>query len=90
MPDKCIDTVLPEAILQTKLDLTLHKEYWIRNSTRDHIDVKVEIIVLTNDTNAMERISDFAEKEFIELYESNKRAISKLNEVLLLAHNGQW
>lgn len=58
----------------------LHKEYWIRNSTRDHIDVKVEIIVLTNDTNAMERINDFAEEEFITLYENNKRAIAKLNE----------
>ena len=58
----------------------LHKEYWIRNSTRDHIDVKVEIIVLTNDADAMERINDFAEKEFIRLYENNKRSIAKLNE----------
>lgn len=69
--------------LGTCIDLLeegLHKEYWIRNSTRDHIDVKVEIIVLTNDTNAMERINDFAEEEFITLYENNKRAIAKLNE----------
>src|SRR5574344_1308998 len=39
---------------------SLHNAYLIQNSTRDHIDVKVEIIVLTNDTNAMERINDFA------------------------------
>ncbi|AVP64438.1 type III deoxyribonuclease [Clostridium botulinum] len=58
----------------------LHKEYWIRHSTRDHIDVKKEIIVLTNDTDAMERINAFAEEEFITLYENNKRAISRLNE----------
>ncbi|MEV2281737.1 DEAD/DEAH box helicase family protein [Paenibacillus larvae] len=58
----------------------LHKEYWIRHSTRDHIDVKKEIIVLTNDTDAMERINDYAEKEFITLYENNKRSIARLNE----------
>ncbi|ABZ85433.1 type iii restriction enzyme, res subunit, putative [Heliomicrobium modesticaldum Ice1] len=58
----------------------LHKEYWIRHSTRDHIDIKKEIIVLTSDTDAMERIDTYAEKEFINLYENNKRAIAKLNE----------
>ena len=58
----------------------LHKEYWIRHSTRDHIDVKKEIIVLTNDTDAMERINDYAENEFITLYEKNKRSIARLNE----------
>ncbi|MDV2687038.1 type III deoxyribonuclease, partial [Alkalihalophilus lindianensis] len=52
----------------------LHKEYWIRHSTRDHIDVKKEIIILTNDTDAMERINEYAEEEFITLYENNKRS----------------
>lgn len=56
------------------------KEYWIRHSTRDHIDVKKEIIILTNDTDAMERINDYAEKEFISLYENNKRSIARLSE----------
>jgi len=58
----------------------LHKEYWIRNSTRDHIDVKIEVIVLTSDTDSMEKINTYAEKEFIMLYENNKRSIAKLNE----------
>lgn len=58
----------------------LHKEYWIRNGTRDHIDVKIEVIVLTNDTDAVERINAYAEKEFITLYENNKRSIARLNE----------
>ena len=58
----------------------LHKEYWIRHSTRDQIDIKKEIIVLTSDTEAMERISAYAEEEFITLYENNKRAIARLNE----------
>ncbi|MCC5910212.1 MAG: DEAD/DEAH box helicase family protein [Clostridiaceae bacterium] len=58
----------------------LHKEYWIRNSTRDHIEVKIEIIVLTNDTDAMEKLNAYAEEKFIALYDDNKRPISKLNE----------
>ncbi|MDD3415948.1 MAG: DEAD/DEAH box helicase family protein [Lachnospiraceae bacterium] len=58
----------------------LHKEYWIKHSTRDHIDIKKEIIVLTSDTDAMERINAYAEKEFITLYENNKRSIARLNE----------
>ncbi|MGI6746610.1 MAG: hypothetical protein ACOX45_10920 [Acutalibacteraceae bacterium] len=58
----------------------LHKEYWIRHSARDHIEVKIEVIVITNDTDAMERINEFAENEFITLYENNKRSIARLSE----------
>ncbi|WP_391203251.1 DEAD/DEAH box helicase [Psychrobacillus sp. L4] len=58
----------------------LHKEYWIQNSIRDHIDVKIEVIVLTNDTDSMERINGFAAEEFLTLYENNKRSIARLNE----------
>ena len=58
----------------------LHKEYWIRHSRRDHIEVQIEIIVLTSDTDAMEQLNHYAEQEFIKLYEDNKRAISRLNE----------
>lgn len=58
----------------------LHKEYWIRHSTHDHIDVKIEVIVLTNDTEAMETINAYAQQEFLSLYENNKRAIARLSE----------
>jgi type III restriction enzyme len=58
----------------------LHKEYWIRHSSRDHIDIKKEIIVLTSDTDAMERIEALAEEKFIDLYENNKRSIARVNE----------
>lgn len=58
----------------------LHKEYWIRHSSRDHIDIKKEIIVLTSDTDAMERIEALAEEKFINLYENNKRSIARVNE----------
>lgn len=58
----------------------LHKVYWIQHCTRDHIEVKIEVIVFTSDTDAMERLNSYAEKEFTNLYENNKRAITKLNE----------
>ena len=32
----------------------LHKEYWIRNASRNHVEVKIEVIVLTNDADAIE------------------------------------
>lgn len=58
----------------------LHKEYWIKNAARDHIEVKKEIIVLVNETDAMERINDSAEEIYIDLYETHKRSIAKLSE----------
>lgn len=58
----------------------LHMEYWIRHSARDAVDVRIEIIVLANDTVAMENLSAFADKRFIDLFENNKRAISRLRE----------
>lgn len=58
----------------------LHMAYWIKHSTKDHIEVKVEVIVLVNDTEAMKRLNEFAENEFDRLYEANKRAISQLKE----------
>lgn len=59
----------------------LHTEYWLANNERDHIEVKKEVIILANNTDAMERIIAFAEDRFIELYETNKRVISRLSEV---------
>lgn len=58
----------------------LHMAYWIKHSTKDHIEVKVEVIVLVNDTEVMKRLNEFAENEFDRLYEANKRAISQLKE----------
>ena len=58
----------------------LHMEYWIRHSARDTVDVKIEIIVLANDTEAMENLNAFADTLFFDLYENNKRAISRLKE----------
>jgi type III restriction enzyme len=58
----------------------LHNEYWGRHLKRDAEEVKTEIIILTNDIEAMERIESFAEKLFHELYELHKRAFRDLSE----------
>ena len=58
----------------------LHKEYWVRHAVRDFKDVKTEIIVLTNDNAAMERLESFADKLFNELYDMHKTAFRKLKE----------
>lgn len=58
----------------------LHKEYWIKHSSRNHIDVKKEVIVLAHNINSIESINQFAEQEFVSLYENNKRAISQLKD----------
>jgi type III restriction enzyme len=63
-----------------KLGQELHHEYWKHNASRDHDDVKIEVIVLTNDTEAMERLNSYAEEEFNKLYDKNKRAIARLSE----------
>ena len=58
----------------------LHREYWVRHANRDHDEVKTEIIVLSNDNSAMERLDSFAEKLFSVLYDKHQPAFRKLRE----------
>ena len=58
----------------------LHREYWIRHSTRDADEVKTEIIVLTSDNNAMERLESFADRLFNDLYDTHQTAFRRLKE----------
>lgn len=58
----------------------LHREYWGKHADEDHIDVKIDVIVLANDVTAMDNLSSFAEAEFVRLYEENSRAISQLSD----------
>jgi type III restriction enzyme len=58
----------------------LHKEYWVRHATDDARNVKTEIIVLTSDIAAMERLETFAEKQFNDLYDTYKTSFRKLKE----------
>lgn len=58
----------------------LHKEYWVRHSKRDYEEVKTEIIVLSSDNSAMERLEVFADKLFNELYDAHQPAFRKLKE----------
>jgi type III restriction enzyme len=63
-----------------KLGDGLHMEYWGKNLNRNATEVKIEIIVFTNDAANMEELNDFAEREFYSLYERHKRAITRLKE----------
>ena len=59
----------------------LHKDYWRKYLNRhDDIGVQTELMVLTNDVDAMSRLLDFAEDEFQKLYDQYKFDIRSLTE----------
>jgi type III restriction enzyme len=58
----------------------LHREYWGGHASRDHADVKTEIIVLSSEVAALERIEDYADNMFNELYDTHKTAFRRLKE----------
>jgi type III restriction enzyme len=58
----------------------LHIDYWTKNKDRDPIDVQLEVIVFTDDINAMNNLEAYCDDKFLELYENNQRAISHLSE----------
>lgn len=77
--EKDIDTRFAQAGRQ--LGEGLHNDYWAKNADRDHLEVKTEIIVLVSCLDVLERLNEFAERKFIDLYEKNKYAISGLPEL---------
>lgn len=58
----------------------LHIEYWKANSKRDNTEVKIEIVVIANNLEAMTNLSNAADLEFNNLYNQYRREISKLPE----------
>src|SRR5450759_3351424 len=58
----------------------LHMNYWQAHSDRDALDVKIEVIVLTRNHQAMSALESTAEKAFDALYDKHKNAIGKLKE----------
>ncbi|MCB0032959.1 MAG: type III deoxyribonuclease, partial [Anaerolineales bacterium] len=58
----------------------LHTAYWKQQTSRENQDVKVEVILLTQDIGAMTQLENFAAKEFDALYEKFKWDIGKLKE----------
>ncbi|MEX2461300.1 MAG: DEAD/DEAH box helicase family protein [Paenibacillaceae bacterium] len=59
----------------------LNMAYWVKHSSRNHVEVKVEVIVLVNDVEAMNKLNEFADNEFNRLYDANTRDIAQLKEV---------
>lgn len=58
----------------------LHIEYWMTHADRDAATVKVEAIVLSEDNDSMRSLEEVAESAFNEIYESEKRELSRLPE----------
>ena len=58
----------------------LHKDYWRKYARRPAADIKLEIIVLANDTDMMEKLVDIAEKGFYQMYHKHSESISHLPE----------
>ncbi len=58
----------------------LHMDYWRSKGDRDADEVKVEVVVLSQDHESMKRLENFAEVEFDALYARHKRDIAKLKE----------
>jgi len=58
----------------------LHMDYWRAHGEREADEVKVEVVVLTQDHDSMQRLESFAENQFYTLYEEHKRSIAALKE----------
>ena len=65
----------------------LHTEYWAKHGDEDHIEVKISVITLANNTDAMEHLSSFAENEFLSLYRKNKSAVRSLSDARKSEYN---
>ena len=63
-----------------RLSNGLHMAYWKAQGERDATDVKVDVIVLSQDAEGMQALEQRAGQEFNRLYEQHKRAIAHLKE----------
>ena len=55
----------------------LQMDYWRDQAERGAIEVKAELIVLTQHNDSMRRLESFSQNAFDELYSSHRNAISK-------------
>jgi len=58
----------------------LHMAYWKKLADCDVTEVKVEVIVLTQNPDAMQALETYAEGKFNQIYEQHKRVIADLSE----------
>jgi type III restriction enzyme len=63
-----------------RLSNGLHMAYWKAHTERDATDVKVEVIVFSQDHDGMQVLEQYANQEFDRLYEHHKREITQLKE----------
>jgi len=73
-----IDTQFADA--GRRLGNGLHMEFWQAHAERESYDVKAELIVLAQDSTALDEIEVLSETEFDGLYDQHRREIGKLRE----------
>lgn len=58
----------------------LHRQYWRRHADRNSVDVKTELMVMVDDTQAMEALEKFAEERFNALWDEHRFDVGDLPE----------
>ena len=56
----------------------LHRQYWRRHADRNSTDVKTELIVMVDDTTAMEALEQFAKDRFDVMWEEHRFNVADL------------
>lgn len=56
----------------------LHRQYWRRHADRNGIDVKTELMVMVDDTTAMEELEKFAKERFDAIWDEHRFNIADL------------
>lgn len=56
----------------------LHRQYWRRHAERNSVDVKTELMVMVDDTQAMEALEKFAEERFDSLWNEHRFDVADL------------
>jgi len=58
----------------------LHRQYWKRHIDRNAVEIKTEIIIMVNDTTAMDNLEKYAEDRFNSIWNEHQSDIGTLSE----------
>ena len=58
----------------------LHRQYWKRHVDRNAVEIKTEIIIMVNDTTAMDNLEKYAEDRFNSIWNEHQSDIGTLPE----------
>ncbi len=82
-----IDKAFKEAGRRFGSGSGLEMEYLLRRAAENHVDVKVDAVVLSKDTTAMAALESLAEALFTKHYSAHQAAIASLDEGSRMRYN---